>query len=193
MALFVVADQATASVIVGPTSDVSGTQGGSGNNTQGSFWGIQFTANKDSVLVSFDFSQRGSSFGTDRAGSITLNDITSSKTVDTWDVPHITGAVANTLSFSANDALHSGDVYQLFYTQTAGVETNEVYAYIYGTGYAPYYNADITVTNGFENNSTSTGIWYAFNNITTVPEPSTFAMLGLGGLVLAIRRRQSVV
>ena len=189
MALTVASNQASANVIVViPPINAGGSTGAT------SSWGIQFTANDYSHLVSFDFTQKGSPFGNNNAGTITLTDITSNTTVDSWDVPHVSGAVPNILSFSGfDDSLKSGDTYQLIYTQTAGTGNNEMTAYTYYTGYyAPYTNADITVTNGIENGVSSTGIWYAFNNITTVPEPSTFAMLGLGGLVLVIRRRRTV-
>ena len=199
MILTVAGDEASANLIVGPPSAYyTGTVGGNASTppSQPSTWGIQFTANKNSHLISFDFNQNGSIYGNLNAGTIALKDVTTSTTVDTWGVPVVPsyGAVANTVSFSGfDDILHSGDVYQLVYTQTAGSYSNEKFAYLYSTGnYTPYTNADITVNNGIENNTTSTGIWYAFSNIQTIPEPSTFAMLGLGTLVLAIRRRRLV-
>ena len=192
--LSVVCNNASANLIVGPTSGYNiGIVGGSVSNTQPSTWGIQFTANQSSNFVSFDFNQKAGLTGSDTAGTINLKDVTSSTTIDTWDVPQISGPVAGTVTFSGfDDSLKSGDIYQLVYTQTAGAYSNEALIAIYSTHYTPYTNADITVTNGIENSTTSTGIWYAFGNLQTVPEPSTFAMLGLGGLVLAIRRRRTI-
>ena len=192
--LSVVDNKASANVIVGPIPTAIGSIGGASNPPQPSTWGLQFTANDYSHLVAFTFTQKGSQFGSNNVGTITLKDVTSNTTVDSWSVPLVPGfaPVANTLSFSGEDLLNSGDKYQLLYTQTAGDYSNEVLVSIGSGNFAPYQNSDISITNGIENGNSSNSIWFAFNNLTTVPEPSTFAMLGLGGLVLAIRRRQAV-
>lgn len=194
MILPVVAKNASANVIVGPTPIAVGSIGGGSQPPQPSSWGLQFTANDYSHLVAFTFTQKGSQYGSNNVGAITLKDVTSSTIVDTWSVPLVPGyaPVANTLSFSGDDLLISGDTYQLLYTQTAGDYSNEVLVSIGAGNFAPYHNSDISVTNGIENGNSSNSTWFAFNNLTTVPEPSTFAMLGLSGLVLAIRRRHAV-
>lgn len=199
---------ASANLIVGPTIDVSGSVGGALSipATTNSSWGIAFTVNRNTDLASFDFNQKGTTFGNNNAGTIYLYDTTSAPvTVMSWSVPLVPGygAVANTVSFSGFLAhLHAGGTYQLVYQQTAGDYSNEKFAQYYsGSIFASAHNADITLTNGIENKnvvggavttSTSTNIWYAFSNIQTVPEPSTFAMLGLGCLALVIRRRANV-
>ena len=114
MILTVAGDEASANLIVGPTSAYyTGTVGGNASTppSQPSTWGIQFTANKNSHLISFDFNQNGSIYGNLNAGTIALKDVTTSTTVDTWGVPVVPsyGAVANTVSFSGfDDILHSG-------------------------------------------------------------------------------------
>ncbi len=99
--LSVLDNKASANVIVGPTPTAIGSIGGASNPPQPSTWGLQFTANDDSHLVAFTFTQKGSQFGSNNVGTITLKDVTSNTTVDTWSVPLVPGfaPVANTLSF----------------------------------------------------------------------------------------------
>lgn len=199
-----------ADVISGPTPDIAGNYGGSAADRSGSSWGLIFTANRNSSFVGFDFTHKNVS---ENGGTINLTDTTTSTIVDSWTVPVYS---AGNLHFTSNDTLHAGDVYQLTYTQTAGSYTDELFAYLNSSGpYPPsyligstynYMNADITVTNGIEKqlqggvetdlilSSTNFTQWFAFNNLaTSVPEPSSLALNGLGGFCLAIRRRKTVV
>jgi hypothetical protein len=208
------ANKAVADVIVGPALPFAGSIGGSANNHDhpeigtGCSWGLQFTANKSSELIGFDFTHAYSIFGNPNSGTISLIDVIRSHAVDQWNVP--ANAVGNlgTLSFTAADVLRSGDVYQLIYTQQDGASSDEFFAYLGAGSYPPsfqtgaiynYTNQNITLTNGVEitlkngvenehlTSSSGFSQWFAFNNINTVPEPSTFALLGLGGLGLLAR------
>ena len=49
-------------------------------------------------------------------------------------------------------------------------------------------SSDVVVTTSAGNHTGLTGV--AFDNVTTVPEPSTTALIGLGGLALILRRRK---
>ena len=191
-----------ANTIVGPTSGVAGNIGGTADGYSGSSWGIVFTANRDTVLFGFDFSHKNLS---ENGGTIHLT-TASGTNIDSWNVA--VGASGH-LTFDTHDVLQSGVVYHLTYTQTAGAYSDELFAYLNSSApYPPTYligstysysNADITVTNGIEislkngletgglTSSTGFSEWYAFNSLTT-PEPSSFGLLGLGGLCLLIRR-----
>ena len=200
MGICLLSGTARAEVIAGPAVGFAGSIGGSMSGTTGSSWGLVFQANRDTFLIGFDFKHQNLSTN---AGTINLTDTTTSTLVNSWNVP---ANAAGDLHFDSHELLHSNDVYQLTYTQTAGPYSDELFAYLNSSGSYPpsyqigstfnYTNADITVTNGVENTglTSSTGFtqWFAFNNLaTSVPEPSSLALVGFGCFCLAVRRRQN--
>ncbi len=203
LTLLVLSDgRSNAAVIVGPTSWT--TVGGSDTN-----WGIQFTALDSSVLTSFDYTHRTANFGNPFSGTITLKDATTNTTVysTTYSPLAPTGNPALSVLHltGLNVSLKAGDVYDLFATSSIVFSANDEVSQFLVLNSPPLTyptsDADISVTSGYFSGATTgfpaNSAWAAFTNLTTspppvapaTPEPSSLALLGLGGFGLVAYRR----
>jgi hypothetical protein len=170
-------------VIAGPTLTE--------NEAGWQYAGIGFTANTAATLTGFTFQNQG------KADNVILMDA-GGNVLQQAAIPE--GLPSATISVSW--LLSAGSQYYLLKT----TETNALWA---DWSLPAPSNADITLTDtgifshspqpaDFDFDITGTGHWAAFNNITTapdfpesstVPEPSTVLMLGMGLLGLARLRR----
>ncbi len=142
-------------------------------------WGIQFDALADSVITGFDVHPQ------DDAGLTEVWNVTDGIRI------YSNGHGPNTGGFSyfnLNIQLEAGKTYQILgfniLPTIPGSNGRQVLHSM------PESNAHISVTHGVFSDQLVAGVWSNFNNIHTVPEPSTYAALASLSLIgLAIYRR----
>jgi hypothetical protein len=150
-------------------------------DTSGVFnWGIRFTALVDGTLDGFDYSTQGA------AGKVDVVNVTTSTNL--LSQAHVAASLVNFSGLGIN--LVANNVYELLGSAAGGDNGR------FGPSAFPVSNSDISVTTGVFSDIPFAS-WGSFNNIQTtafaaaVPEPSTFAVLGMAGLAIMIGRRRT--
>ena len=134
-------------------------------------------------------------FTTDGAGAITNIDGFTAKSTSTIDLSTIENYGTMTWTFSGADAfVAETEYYFLMSTQNTAVSMLDITSMVDAAFALDTITASYTGGEAFANKFVDTSNWdqhfEADFTVSSVPEPSSTALLGLGGLALILRRRK---
>ena len=201
------ANAATVKIEYGNVNDGSG-------GSAGNMWGQSATtpagppvylnnfsykaANNGTRTTGTVFLHAYTTFTTDGAGAITTIDgfaATSTSTIDLGDLDAIGNFGTMTWTFSGANAFVAETEYYFLMSTSATEVTIADTSSMKTAAFALDIPGSYDGGEAFANNSVDTSSWDQhfeanFNTDSSVPEPSSTALLGLGGLALILRRRK---
>jgi len=118
--------------------------------------------------------------------TFTFNDVGAGDHV--LDIYHSTGRGNQTIDFTTNISATDGNIVDSVFTGSHSAAGSYVYSLAFSTSDA---SADVTINwNATAEDGGSDTLGAFVLNTTAIPEPSTTALLGLGGFALILRRRK---